>query len=90
MWGQDGLLYYWRLDQLVAARLEPSDSGAELAVRARTPLFESPFVENILPNYDVSPDGTRFAVVLGETRASRLVVALDALGPRRSGGASRP
>jgi hypothetical protein len=29
--------------------------------------------------YDVSPDGTRFVLVTGNTRANRLVVALNAL-----------
>jgi hypothetical protein len=30
--------------------------------------------------YDVSPDGTRFALILGSPRANRLIVVLDALG----------
>jgi serine/threonine-protein kinase len=91
VWGRDGrTLYYWQLDQLFAASVEAGGPGAPLIVRKRSPLFRAPFVGNILQNYDVSPDGKRFAVVLGEGRPSRLVVAIDALGSRGSMSAASP
>ena len=48
-------------------------------MRGRTPLFRAPYLANVNPNYDVSPDGTRFVLVLRRTDANRLVVALHAL-----------
>ena len=84
VWAPDGgELYYWRFDQLVAARVAaPRD--APIAVRSRTPLFRAPYFENVHPMYDVGRDGTRFLLVTGGARAGRLVVALDVLrGERR-------
>jgi hypothetical protein len=52
-------------------------------VRGGTPLFRAPDLA-IGAMYDVSPDGTRFALVTGNTRTNRLVVTLNALGGGRS------
>jgi serine/threonine-protein kinase len=87
VWRRDGReLYYWREDQLIAASLGPGGANAPLVVRGHMPLFRAPYVEAAHPNYDVSPDGTRFVVVTGRVRANRLVVALQTLG---AGGARR-
>ena len=91
VWARDGRsLYYWQLDQLFAARVEAGGPGAPLVVHPGTPLFRAPFVENTLQNYDVSPDAKHFAVVLGEARPSRVVVALDALRSGVSESSGRP
>ena len=80
VWRGDGrALYYWKVDQLVAARVEPRGPEGSLAARDRTPLFRAPYVESPLAMYDVSPDSRRFVIVLGQALVSRLVVALDAL-----------
>jgi Tol biopolymer transport system component len=81
VWGRDGHdLFYWKVDQLIAARVESPTFVGPLVVRSRTPLFRAPYVENILAAYDVSPDGRRFVMVSGEERPGRLVVGIDALG----------
>jgi hypothetical protein len=81
VWGRDGrTLYYWQGEQLVAADVRPDGAGGALRVRARTPLFRASYAVHINPNYDVSPDGARFALVTAAERANRLVVALGALG----------
>jgi Tol biopolymer transport system component len=66
VWKGDGReLYYWNDDQLTAVRLEETDAkGAPLAVRGRTPLFRAKYHGGINAMYDVSPDGTRFVVVV--------------------------
>jgi serine/threonine-protein kinase len=80
IWAPDGrAIYYWKLDQLVAARVDAAP-GEALTVRGQAPLFRAPYFENIHAMYDVSPDGSRFVLVTGGARAGRLVVALDALG----------
>jgi hypothetical protein len=88
VWRHDGReLYYWRADTLVAVTLGASGGvGDPLKVRGRTPLFSVPYFHGWQPNYDVSPDGTRFVLVTGNLRANRLVVALNALDA--SGGRS--
>jgi hypothetical protein len=79
VWRRDGrTLYYWKVDQLLAARVDSGGPDGSLLVRSRTPLFRAPYVESTLPMYDVSPDGARFAIVMGEAQVSRLVVAQDA------------
>jgi dipeptidyl aminopeptidase/acylaminoacyl peptidase len=86
VWRADGrMLYYWRVDELLAARLDSGGSEGSLIVRSRTPLFRAPYVESALPMYDVSPDGTRFVIVMGEAQVSRLVVALGALDAHERG-----
>ena len=80
VWRRDGReLYYWREDQLIAASLSPAAAGDPPAVRGRTLLFRAPYVHSVSVNYDVSPDGTRFVVVIGRVHANRLVVALHAV-----------
>jgi hypothetical protein len=84
VWRRDGReLYYWQADQLVAVTLASGGTGAPLEVRGRTLLFRAPDLA-IGAMYDVSPDGTRFVLVTGNTRANRLVVVLNALGGGRS------
>ena len=89
-WGRDGrTLYFWQDDALVAARLETGGTGGPRVVeRTRRPL-QVPYVGNILSMYDVAPDGRRLALVSGEERARRLVVALDALGDLRGASSAR-
>jgi serine/threonine-protein kinase len=83
VWGRDGRdLYYWKVDQLIAARVEPGSPGRPLEVRSRTTLFTAPYVENIIAAYDVSPNGREFVMVTGESRPGRLVVAVGAAGTR--------
>ena len=80
VWRHDGrAIYYWKMDQLIVAQVEPGGADSPLVVRNRTPLFRAPYVETYLGMYDVSPDGKRFAVVTAEG-ASRLVISLNALG----------
>jgi hypothetical protein len=81
VWRRDGSeLYYWKGDELIAAQLEARD-GRIPEVRSRSTLFRS--ASDPIAGYDVSPDGSRFAIVTGAPRANRLVVALDALGDVR-------
>ena len=61
------------------ASLSPAAAGDPPAVRGRTLLFRAPYVHSVSVNYDVSPDGTRFVVVIGRVHANRLVVALHAV-----------
>jgi hypothetical protein len=80
VWGHgDRELYYWQADQLVAVTLAAGGAGAPLEVRGRTLLFRAPYLGGGHANYDVSPDGTRFVLVTGNTRATRLVVVVNAL-----------
>ena len=82
MWRSNGSsIYYWKVDQLVEARVQESGSDSPLAVSARIARFRAPYVENMIANYDVAPGGARFAVVTGESRRGHIVVALDALSP---------
>ena len=79
-WRGDGReLYYWKGDQLIAASLASGAAGDPLVVRTRTALFRAPYVGSLRANYDVTPDGQRFVLVMGRPQANRLVVALDAL-----------
>ena len=39
--------------------MDATDAGRLLVVRGRTPLFRAPYIESLLPMYDVSPDGAR-------------------------------
>jgi serine/threonine-protein kinase len=85
VWRGDGReLYYWRADQLVAARVEEgAGAGDPLAVRGRAVLFRAPYFQNVHAMYDASRDGARFVLVTGGARAGRLVVAVDAVGADR-------
>ena len=82
VWSWDGReLYYWQVDQLIAARVEPGPAGAPLEIRERKRLFRAPYFDNVHAMYDVTRDGNRFAMVTGGARTGRIVVALDALRP---------
>jgi Tol biopolymer transport system component len=82
VWRGDGReLYYWRGDQLYAVSIAASRPGEAPAVRGTTLLFRAPYAGNPSANYDVSPDGKRFAIVTVKDSTSRLVVALNALKP---------
>ena len=80
MWRRTGReLYYWHADSLLAVRFDAGGVDEPPKVRARTFLFRAPYAEGGHANYDVSPDGTRFVLVTGNTHANRLVVAVNAL-----------
>jgi serine/threonine-protein kinase len=82
VWKRDGrALYYWQGDQLIVASLG-ARPGELPAVRNRTTLFRAPLADPS-KGYDVTADGSRFAMIIGAPRANRLVVALDALGEVR-------
>ena len=82
MWRGDGReLYYWRGNQLYAVSIAASRPGEPPSVRGTTMLFRAPYAGNPPTNYDVSPDGKRFAIVTVKNSTSRLVVALNALKP---------
>ena len=74
--GDSRELYYWQADELIAVTFQ-TVRGAPATVR-RTPLFRAPSAAPA-QGYDVSPDGRRFALVIGAPRPTRLVVALEAL-----------
>ena len=84
VWGRDGQLYYWKVDQLMVARVDLPRAGGPPVVVSRTLLFQAPYVENIIAAYDVSPDGKQFIMVASEPRSGRLLVALDAVGAHRA------
>jgi serine/threonine-protein kinase len=78
-WGPGGReLFYWEDDRLVAARV---DLSAGARVLGRTTLFQAGYAGADHANYDVSPDGTSFAVVIGRARPQQILVAIDALSP---------
>jgi serine/threonine-protein kinase len=75
-WGRDGLeLYYWSERRLMSVRL---DLRGQPRVLGRREILDAPYASADHPNYDVSPDGSRFIVVLGRARPQRLTVALNA------------
>jgi len=76
--GDSRELYYWQGDQLLAVDLD-GRGGEFPEVTQRVVLFRAPTAEPYR-GFDVSPDGSRFAMVIGAPRPHRLVVALDALG----------
>ena len=88
VWRGDGReLYYWQGDQLVAVRLDAG--GAERAARGARADAAVPRAvpRSVHAKYDVSPDGSALRHRDRDARASRLVVALDALR-RRPGAAA--
>ena len=63
VWRGDGReLYYWHDDALVAVQLDAS-SKKPPGVRTRSVLFHATYASGVNTMYDVSPDGTRFAIV---------------------------
>jgi serine/threonine-protein kinase len=92
-WSADGRTLYYvgqHQDQpyLMAASVSP---GPDLAVTARTPLFDVSEFEPASPhaNYDVSPDGTRFALV-HQGALSEIVFVLNATAEARARVSPRP
>jgi Tol biopolymer transport system component len=82
VWRGDGReLYYWQSGQLLAVGVSASAPGEAPMVSEPTPLLRAPYVGNMVANYDASPDGKRFAIVIVKDSTSRLVVALNALKP---------
>jgi serine/threonine-protein kinase len=80
VWRGDGReLYYWRGDQLYAVSIAESRPGDAPSVGGTMPLLRAPYAGNPGANYDVSPDGRRFAIVTVRDSTSRLVVVLNAL-----------
>ena len=84
VWARNGReLFFWRGDQLMAVAVTPGPANEPLRFGTPTPLFRAPYPKGTslaAAMYDVAPDG-RFVVVTSHDRESRLVVALDALGP---------
>jgi serine/threonine-protein kinase len=77
VWGRDGrTLYYWQEGLLIAAALAEDASGS-LVVRSRSPLFRTAYIAGIHANYDVSPDGSRFAIVIGRPLSNQVVVTTN-------------
>jgi serine/threonine-protein kinase len=78
-WARNGReLFYWNQQKLIAAQIQ-TEPVLELGNRAV--LFEGPFVRSVpgIPNYDVSPDGTRFLMLkpseeTGEERSLNIIV----------------
>ncbi|MEO5580995.1 MAG: hypothetical protein ABIR58_10065, partial [Gemmatimonadaceae bacterium] len=74
-WGPDGReLFYWNEGRLIAVRL---DLSARPRVVSRTAILEADYANADHPNYDVHPDGKRFAVVTGRARPQRIIVAIN-------------
>ena len=80
--GDSQELFYWQGDELIAVGLDVR-AGQLPEVRSRTVLFRAPAADPT-KGFDVSPDGSRFAIVMGAPHANRLIVALDALGDVRA------
>jgi hypothetical protein len=77
VWGRDGrTLYYWQEGLLIASALSEDASGS-LVVRSRSPLFRAAYIAGIHANYDVSPDGSRFAIVIGRPLSNQVVVTTN-------------
>jgi len=75
VWRRDGrALYYWKVDQLMVAPVQGGRAGARLVAGKPTMLFRAQYVETDIGMYDVSPDGSRFIVVISDAGRSRLVV----------------
>jgi hypothetical protein len=64
VWRGDGReLYYWRGDALIAVPIDGSRDGRPPILGAERVLFHSGYEHSVNSMYDVSPDGTRFAIV---------------------------
>jgi serine/threonine-protein kinase len=79
VWARNGReLFYRNQQKLIAAQIQTEPA---LEPGKRTVLFEGPFVSGLpgIPNYDVSPDGTRFLMLKpgdesGERRSLNIIV----------------
>ena len=64
VWRGDGReLYYWRGDALIAVPIDGSNGGRPPTLGAERVLFQFPYEHTSNTMYDVSPDGTRIAIV---------------------------
>jgi len=64
VWRGDGReLYYWRGDALIAVPIDGSRGGRPPELGTERVLFHSGYERSVNSMYDVSPDGTRFAIV---------------------------
>jgi hypothetical protein len=64
VWRGDGReLYYWRGDALIAVPIDGSRIGRPPVLGPERVLFHSGYEHSVNSMYDVSPDGTRFAIV---------------------------
>jgi serine/threonine-protein kinase len=78
-WGPDGReLFYWNDGRLIAARLDVSQRPRVLR---RTTVLRASYAAADHPNYDVHPDGQRFAIVTGRARPQRIIVAINPFPP---------
>jgi eukaryotic-like serine/threonine-protein kinase len=64
VWRGDGReLYYWRGDALIAVPIDGSRGGRPPVLGAERVLFHSAYEHSLNSMYDVSPDGSRIALV---------------------------
>jgi Tol biopolymer transport system component len=96
VWAPDGRRLFYRTgDRFVAATLTsapaagaPAAGAPSLTVAGRRALFEGRYQSVVsvvaAPSYDVSPDGTRFAVLRPATENREVVVVLDWLAEVRA------
>jgi hypothetical protein len=64
VWRGDGReLFYWREGRLVALQLKPANGNTPPSVSGEQVLFTAPYEIGANTLYDVSPDGSRFAIV---------------------------
>jgi serine/threonine-protein kinase len=79
-WARDGReLFYRRGDRVLAAAVA---TGATFTASPPRVLFEGPYERDrgsggAYPNYDVAPDGQRFAMIQAPTASSDIVVVLN-------------
>ena len=76
VWARSGReLFFWTGDTLMAAQVSP---GAAFALLGTKRLFVCPAVKPVpVTDYDVSPDGTRFVLVLDENAEPQVVFVLN-------------
>ncbi len=78
-WGPDGRdLFYWKGQRLIAVRL---DLRRGPRVVNHTAVLTTSYAGADHPNYDVHPDGKRFAVVTGRARPQQIIVAINPFPP---------
>ena len=88
LWSRDGRRLFYRAGStLMVADIATTP---QLAVGARTVLFEGPFeTDGLHPNYDVLPDGTGFIMIRTNDESRRLVLVMNWVAElrQRLGGA---